>query len=73
MSQRMEARAPSASSASRLPITTGGAPPGARRPAAVRGVLMLLLARAAETAEEPVELEPDHAAPTTHEPEPLEA
>lgn len=72
MSQTMEARAPGTSSASRRVTVAAGVPPGPTRLPNKRALLMLLLS-AANTAEEPLDLEPEPAPSTDHQPEPLEA
>lgn len=68
MSQPIEARANGPSTATRRVIVI--APPGNQNPMRNR-LLLLLLMRAAETAEEPIELEVEPE--TTHQPEPVEA
>ena len=69
MSDAVQARASGPSTGTRQIIVTA-APPG-RFNLAPKRVLLMLLLRAAETAEEPFELEPEPA--TSHQPEPVEA
>jgi len=69
MSDAVQARASGPSTGTRQMIVTA-APPG-RFNLAPKRVLLMLLLRAAETAEEPFELEPEPA--TSHQPEPVEA
>jgi hypothetical protein len=69
MSHAVQARASGPSTGTRQIIVTA-APPG-RFNLAPKRVLLMLLLRAAETAEEPFELEPEPA--TSHQPEPVEA
>jgi hypothetical protein len=72
MIHAVQARASGPSTGTRQIIVTA-APPGRFNLAPKRVLLMLLLraAETAETAEEPFELEPEPA--TSHQPEPVEA
>lgn len=72
MSQPMEARSVGTSSAMRRVAVAPGAPPGPNRMSPQRALLLLLL-RAAETAEEPLDLDPEPTPTVNHQPEPMEA